>query len=117
MFNFEKLQVWRKSIVLADLIYGLTRSFPVEERFGLTSQMRRSAVSISSNLAEGSSRSSRTDFRRFIELATGSAYELSSQSVIARNQGLLTEAAHQQIYHAALEVVRMLSGLHDSLRD
>jgi four helix bundle protein len=117
MFNFEKLQVWRKSIVLADLIYGLTRSFPAEERFGLTSQMRRSAVSGSSNLAEGSSRSSRTDFRRFIEMATGSAFELSSQSVIARNQGLLTEAAHQQIHHAALEVVRMLSGLHDSLRD
>ena len=117
MFNFEKLQVWRKSIVLADLIYGFTRSFPTEERFGLTNQMRRSAISISSNIAEGCSRASRPDFRRFVEIATGSAFELSSQSVIARNQGLLTEAAHQQIYRAALEIVRMLSGLHDSLRD
>lgn len=117
MFNFEKLEVWRKSIALADLIYGLTKSFPTDERFGLTSQMRRSVVSISSNVAEGSSRSSRTDFRRFIEIATGSAFELSSQSAIACNQGLLTEAAHQQIYRASLEIVRMLSGLHDSLRD
>ena len=117
MFNFEKLKVWHKSIALADLIYGLTKSFPVEERFGLTNQMRRSVVSISSNLAEGCSRASQADFRRFIEIATGSAFELSSQSIIARNQGLLPEAAHQQIYHATLEIVRMLSGLHDSLRD
>jgi four helix bundle protein len=117
MFNFEKLEVWRKSIALADMVYGITKSFPADERFGLTSQMRRSAVSISSNLAEGCSRGSKTDFRRFIEIATGSAFELTSQSVIARNQGLLTEDAHQQIYTAALEIVRMLSGLHDSLKD
>ena len=117
MFNFEKLEVWRKSITLADLVYSLTKIFPADERFGLTSQMRRSAVSISSNLAEGCSRGSKTDFRRFIEIATGSAFELASQSVIARNQGLFTEAAHQQIRTAALEIVRMLSGLHSSLKD
>ena len=117
MFNYEKLTVWQKSIVLADLPYRLTQRFPAEERFGLCSQMRRAAVSISSNLAEGCSRGSRVDFRRFIEIATGSAYELSSQAVIARNQGLLTEEGHQQIYSSTLEIVRMLSGLHKSLQD
>jgi len=117
MFNFERLAVWQKSIVLADLTYRLTKSFPPEERFGLTAQMRRSAVSISSNVAEGCSRASRTDFRRFVEIAAGSAFELSSQSVIARNQGLLTEDTHQQIYGSALEIVRMLSGLHKFLKD
>lgn len=117
MFNFEKLKVWQKSIALADLVYRLTKTFPSDERFGLTNQMRRSAVSISSNLADGCSRASKADFRRFIEIATGSAFELSSQSTISRNQGLLNEDGHQQIYRNALEIVRMLSGLRDSLGD
>ena len=117
MFNFEKLVVWRKSIALADLVYRLTKSFPSDERFGLTNQMRRSAISVSSNLAEGCSRASEADFCRFTEIATGSAFELSSQSVIARNQGLLNEDAHQQIYCATLEIVRMLSGLRRFLQD
>ena len=117
MFNFEKLETWHEAIAFADLIYKLTRHFPDEERFGLTNQMRRAAVSISSNIAEGCSRGSKADFRRFIEIATGSAFELSSQSIIARNQGLLNEEAHQQIYRAALEIVRMLSALHATLQD
>ena len=71
MFNFEKLDVWNEAIASADLIYSISRSFPDDERFGLTMQMRRAAVSISSNLAEGSSRVSRTDFARFVEIATG----------------------------------------------
>jgi four helix bundle protein len=57
MFNFEKLEVWQKAIALVDVIYGQTRNFPADERFGLTNQMRRSVVSVSSNIAEGSSRS------------------------------------------------------------
>ncbi len=117
MFNFEKLDVWHKSIALADTVYSLTKSFPPDERFGLTNQMRRAAVSISSNIAEGCSRNSKTDFKRFIEIATGSVFELVSQSRIAREQGLLQVADHDRIYQAALEIVRMLTGLHDSLKD
>ena len=115
MFNFEKLDVWHKSIALADTVYSLTKSFPGDERFGLTNQMRRAAVSISSNIAEGCSRGSKADFGRFIEIATGSTFELVSQSRIAREQGLLQPADHDRIYQAALEIVRMLSGLRDSL--
>jgi four helix bundle protein len=86
MFNFEKLDVWNDAIAFADSVYTITRAFPDDERFGLTSQMRRAAVSISSNLAEGSSRSSRPDYSRFIEIATGSLYEVVSQSVISKRQ-------------------------------
>lgn len=117
MFNFEKLEVWQRAIDFADLIYSLTRSFPPEERFGLTSQMCRAAVSISSNLAEGSSRASRTDFARFVEIATGSAFEVVSQATIGLRQGFLTQEQYRQIYSAAEQQGKMLSGLRRSLLD
>jgi four helix bundle protein len=115
MFNFEKLDVWQKAIDFADLVYNQTRSFPADERFGLTNQMRRAAVSVSSNIAEGTSRMSQTDFARFIEIATGSVFEVVSQSFIARRQGFLTQEAFAQLYSAADEIGRMLSGLRKSL--
>ena len=117
MFNFEKLDVWQKSIVLAESVYSLTKSFPPDERFGLTNQMRRAAVSFSSNIAEGCSRSSKADFGRFIEIATGSTFELISQARIARGQAFLPSSDHDHLYRSALEIVRMLTGLRDSLHD
>jgi four helix bundle protein len=114
MFTFEKLETWHKAIDFADLVYSVTKSFPGDERFGLTSQMRRAAVSISSNIAEGSSRFSKNDFARFLEIATGSVFEVVSQSFIARKQGLLTESDFTKIYAAAEEQGRMLSGLRAS---
>ena len=116
MFNFEKLEVWHKSIALADTVYSLTKSFPADERFGLTNQMRRAAVSISSNIAEGCSRGSKADFARFIEIATGSVFELVSQTRIAHQQNLLSAPDNERLYQAALEIVRMLTGLRDSLK-
>jgi len=77
--------------------------------------MRRAAVSISSNIAEGSSRSSRADYARFVEIATGSLFEVVSQATIGLNQGFLTEAEYQQLYQAAEKQSRMLSGLRRSL--
>ena len=115
MFNFEKLDVWHKAIAIADVVYTHTRDFPVEERFGLTNQMRRSVVSVSSNIAEGSSRSSANDFARFIEIGTGSVIELVSQSFIARRQNFLPEQAFRSIYNDTAEIGRMLSGLRTSL--
>ena len=117
MFNFEKLDVWQKSIALAESVYSLTKVFPSDERFGLTNQVRRAAVSISSNIAEGCSRTSRTDFRRFVEIATGSTFELVSQARIARGQTFCNPSDHDRLYNDALEIVRMLSGLRESLRD
>jgi four helix bundle protein len=117
MFNFEKLEVWQKSVVFADGVYSATKLFPSDERFGLTNQMRRAAVSISSNIAEGCSRGSKADFRRFVEIAAGSAFEVVSQARIARSQGFLPADLHDRLYRDALEIVRMLTGLRDSLRD
>jgi hypothetical protein len=75
MFNFEKLDTWKEAIAFAELVYSLTRKLPDDERFGLCTQMRRAAVSVSSNIAEGSARRSRSDFARFVEIATGSLFE------------------------------------------
>ena len=116
MFRFEKLAVWQKAIAYADQVYLITRSFPGDERFGLTSQMRRAAVSISSNIAEGSSRSSDTDFSRFIEIAYGSLMETISQATIATRQAFLPETEYTALCKAAEEVGRMLSGLRTSLK-
>jgi four helix bundle protein len=69
MFNFEKLETWQKAIAFADLVYETTRNFPADERFGLTNQMRRAAISVSSNIAEGSARNSKNDYARFPEIA------------------------------------------------
>ena len=115
MFNFEKLDVWQKAIDFADLVYNHTRLFPPDERFGLTNQMRRAAVSISSNIAEGTSRMSQTDFARFIEIATGSVFEVVSQSFIGRRLGFLTEEGFRALYSTAEEIGRMLSRLRKSL--
>jgi four helix bundle protein len=115
MFPFEKLEVWQKAVDFADSIYRLTTKFPDDERFGRTSQMRRAAVSIASNLAEGSSRHSRNDFGRFIEISTGTLFEVVTQGNIAMRQGFLTEAEYAALYRSAEEQGRMLSGLRRSM--
>jgi four helix bundle protein len=115
MFNFEKLDVWQEAIHFADLVYELTGDFPGEERFGLTNQMRRAAVSISSNLAEGSSRASRTDFARFVEIATGSLFEVVSQTSVALRRKMIGRDTYNRIYAAAEKQSKMLSGLRRSL--
>jgi four helix bundle protein len=115
MFNHEKLEVWREAISFASCIYSVTKNFPTDERFGLTNQMRRAAVSVSSNIAEGSSRSSRQDFARFVEIAAGSMFEVISQSEIAKNEGYLREPDFRSIYYHGEKLGRMLSGLRNSL--
>jgi four helix bundle protein len=115
MFNFEKLDTWKRAVDFAGLVYRSTSTFPAEERFGLTNQMRRAAVSVSSNLAEGSSRSSKTDYARFVEIATGSLFEVVSQSHIARQQAFLSDTNFTQIQSEAEALGRMLSGLRNYL--
>jgi four helix bundle protein len=115
MFNFEKLDVWQKAIDIADLMCSNTQAFPAEEWFSLTNQLRRAAVSISSNIAEGSSRSSKSDFARFTEIAAGSVFEAVSQAFIARRQSFVREDQFRKIYTDAEELSRMLSGLRKSL--
>jgi len=115
MFNFEKLDCWQHAVEFADLVYELTGVFPSDEKFGLTNQMRRAAVSTASNIAEGSLRSSKIDYARFVEIATGSVFEVISQAFIARRRGFLGEEKFAQLYIAAERQGRMLSGLRNSL--
>jgi four helix bundle protein len=115
MFNFERLEAWHRAVDFADVVYAFTREFTREEMFGLAMQMRRAAVSVSSNLAEGSSRSSRADFARFTEIAAGSLFEVISQCAIARRQGILSESNYLRTYQAAERLGKMLSGLRSSL--
>ncbi|HKS76843.1 MAG TPA: four helix bundle protein [Terriglobales bacterium] len=117
MFNFENLDTWREAVDFADLVYAGTRRSPDEEKFGLTNQMRRAAVSISSNLAEGSSRSSRQDFARFVEIAGGSLFEVVSQSFIGYKCGFLTDGQFKQLYTGAEKLGKMLSRLRSSLME
>lgn len=115
-FRFEKLQVWQRAVALADMIYELTKHFPKDERFGLTNQMRRAAISISSNIAEGCSRSSDIEFARFIEIAYGSLMEVMSQAFVAERRGFLGKEQLAQLKSETGEVARMLSGLRESLK-
>jgi four helix bundle protein len=115
MFNFEKLDIWQKAINFADLVYNHPRHFPWDERFGLTNQMRRAAISIPSNMTEGTSRMSQADFARFIEIAAGSVFEVVPQSFVSRRQGFLRKESFRALYAAADEIGRLLSGLRKSL--
>ena len=115
MFGFEKLEVWQKAIEYADCIYDVTRQFPDDERFGLTSQLRRSGISVSSNIAEGSGRGSNPDFARFVGIGYGSLLETVSQSHVARRQQFLPRQAFSDLYRRADQLARMLSGLKTSL--
>ena len=116
MFGFETLTAWQKAVEYADHIYSITRKFPADERFGLTSQLRRSAVSVSSNIAEGSSRSSHTDFARFVEIAYGSVLESISELTIAKRQEFVSDAMFKTVYKKAKELAKMLSAFRTTLR-
>ena len=85
MHNFKELKIWQKSRVLTKKIYLLIKDYPEEEKFGLVSQIRRSAISIPSNIAEGSGRNSDRDFRRFLNIALSSAFELETQIIICKS--------------------------------
>lgn len=89
MGTYKDLRVWQDAVRLAVEVYRLTERFPAEERYGLTSQMRRAAVSVSSNVAEGKGRSSAADFGRFLDMAIGSVFEVESQIEVAVALGFL----------------------------
>ena len=91
MRNFRKYDIWVDGMNLVDAVYALVDKFPSTEKFALSSQITRSAISIPSNIAEGASRSSEKDFARFLEIALGSAFELETQLIIAGKRKYITE--------------------------
>jgi len=114
--NYKELQFWKRSKKLCVSIYQSTSNFPQEEKFGITNQIRRSAVSIPSNIAGGSSRSSIKDFRRFIEISMGSAYELETQLSIANEIGYLSDNSSKALLSELLSVIQMMSKFKSSLK-
>lgn len=113
--NYRELIAWQKAMDLVARIYQITESFPKTETFGLTNQMRRAAVSIPSNIAEGQGRSTTKDFMHFLHIARGSLQELETQVTIAQRLGFITEAAQMELTTNICEIVRILSGLLKSL--
>ena len=111
---YRDLVVWRHAIELVTEIYRRTASFPDEERFGLTSQLRRAAVP--SNIAEGQGRLSKGEFRQFLGQARGSLLEIETQITIGRNLGYMREREAEDLFKRTSEVGRMLNGLVQSLR-
>ncbi|MBJ6366715.1 four helix bundle protein [Snuella sp. CAU 1569] len=113
-FSFEKLNVWKKSRILSALIYKITKTFPEDEKFGLTSQMKRSAVSISSNIAEGTGRTSGKDKARFTEIAFSSALELLNQLILSYDLEFISEENYKNTREYISEITAMLDGVHKS---
>jgi four helix bundle protein len=109
--SFRELEVWKMSIDLTAFIYELTSEFPKQEIYGLTSQMRRAAVSIASNIAEGSARGTRKDFRQFVKQAEGSNCELQTQLTISKRLGFGHLAKLSSAETLSIEIGKMLGGL------
>ena|ERR1035441_5783592 len=114
--SYRDLKIWQRSIDLAENIYRLTSVFPSSEIYGLTSQMRRAAVSIASNIAEGWGRHSRKDYSRYVDMAGGSNDELRTQLVIAERLGFGNTKLLAEATALADEIGRMLGGLHKFLQ-
>ncbi len=115
MHNFKKLDIWIKSMDLASEIYLLTNSFPSIERFGLISQMQRSAVSIPSIIAEGSAKSSNKDFSRFLEMSIGSSFELETQLILATKLNYLESEVSISTQSKINELQKMIIGFKNKL--
>lgn len=113
-YAFENLDVWQKSRELVKFIYKLTFSFPTEEKFGLTSQMRRASVSVSSNIAEGSTRWGHKDQARFYEIAFGSLIEGLNQAILSNDLGFMDEDSLIKLRVDTDTIGRMLNSLYNS---
>jgi four helix bundle protein len=107
--SHKDLVVWKKSIALASKVYAATRRLPRDERFGLTLQLRRAAISIPSNIAEGSARRTRAEFVQYLHIARGSLSEVETQMLVARDQGFVS--ASDCVFEDLAEVGRLLNGL------
>lgn len=112
----KKLVVWQKAMALALVIYEATKTFPDQEKYGLVSQMRRAAVSIPSNIAEGAARTSNKELMQFISIARGSLSELDTQVEISWGLGYLNESVMQKLVDALQDVDKLLYGFLKSAR-
>jgi four helix bundle protein len=116
MHDFKSLTVWQRSIDLTVEIYSITRNFPGEERYGLISQIRRAAVSIPSNIAEGAGRKSNKEFKHFLSISMGSIFELETQIIVAHRLNLIDELSMKEMSLKICAIQKMLYGLERALK-
>ena len=116
MHNFKELKVWNKALELAINTYQLTKKFPSEEKFGLTSQINRCAVSVPSNIAEGAGRNTNGEFNQFLGIATGSLFELETLLIISEKIGILPEDDFKDSSQLIDEITKMIAGLKSSFK-
>jgi four helix bundle protein len=114
--SYRELQVWRLSMQLTKDVYAVTKNFPSDERFGLISQLRRAAVSIPSNIAEGQARYSQREFLRFLSNARGSLAEVETQLLLSTELGYVPESEMQKLTRKTAEVGRLLNGLYSAIQ-
>ena len=114
--NFREYPVWKEAVDYATFVYEVTGKLPWFEKKGLCDQLQRAAVSISSNIAEGAARSSDADFAHFLVFALGSAFEVETQLLIAKNVGYLDDAYYQKLISKLSSIERQLNGLISSIR-
>lgn len=115
MHNFRELKVWQKARILVKEVYMFTKDLPDEEKFGLTSQMRRASVSIPSNITEGTGRRTNKEFGRFLDIAIGSAYELETQLILCLDLGFVSQKKFVELEEKIQEVERMTHSLREKL--
>lgn len=113
--NFKNLKVWEKSVDLAVKVYQVTAEFPNEEKFGITSQMRRSSVSVPSNIAEGTARNTSKAVLNSLDISLGESFELETQAIIAHRVGLLDQKTFDELEGDLSEVQRMIHGFMQTL--
>lgn len=116
MKTHKNLDVWNKSVNFVTTIYKVTNRFPSEEKFGLTNQIRRSGVSVPSNIAEGAARNSKNDFIRFLRISQGSNAELQTQLTIAKNLDFVKDREFEELMEKSTDISKMISGLIRSLQ-
>jgi len=117
MKDFRDLMVWEKSHQLTLELYKTTKKFPVDERFGLISQIRRCSASIPANIAEGCGRRGNGEFHRFLQIATGSASELAYHLLLSRDLGYLEPPDYRKVEASITEIQKMLAGLINKVED
>ncbi len=115
MHQFKELEIWKRSRLFCSQIYTITSKFPNDEKFGLTNQLRRAAISIPSNIAEGSSRNSNKNFARFLEIAIGSAYEIETQLLIALDLDFIKLYELEKSVVELNEIIKMISRFRSNL--
>lgn len=115
MHNYKELKIWQRSVELATLVYSATANFPKQEQYGLTQQMRRAAVSIGTNIAEGAGRKGDKEFSYFLNVAYGSIYELETQLIISVNLGFLSKQDSEKLEVEIGEIQKMIFTLIKNL--